>query len=124
VLRKARIVVPTWANLDPRVLVDMLGPRCARHAILDPMNPEDLRAYARRNWRAAEMGKREHWAREVAERGSLATFEASQALWEHVRGLRPDWPTPEERRADLAHHVALKRALDLAAGAFRSAAHR
>ncbi len=88
------------------------------------MNPEDLRAYARRNWRAAEMRKREHWAREVAERGPLATFEASQALWEHMRRLRPDWPSPEERRADLAHHVALKRALDLAAGAFRSAAHR
>jgi hypothetical protein len=88
------------------------------------MNAEDLRAYARRDWRAAEVRKRDHWARELAERGALATFEASQALWEHVRCIRPDWPTPEERRADLAHHVALKRALDLAAGAFRSPAHR
>lgn len=98
--------------------------RGAVHDMLDEMNPEDLRAYARRNWRAAEMGKREHWAREVAERGLLATLEVSQALWEHVRGLRPDWPTPEERRADLVHHVALRRALDRAAGAFRSATQR
>ena len=59
--------------------------------------------------------------REVAERGPLATFEASQTLWEHMRRLWPDWPSPEERRADLANHIALKRALDLAAGAFRAA---
>ncbi len=93
-------------------------------AILDDVNLDDLRAYARRDWRAAERGKREYWAREVAERGPLATFEASQALWEHMRRLRPDWPSPEERRADLAHHVALKRALDLAADFFRSATDR
>jgi hypothetical protein len=88
------------------------------------VNPDDLRAYAGRDWRGAEWRKREHWAREIALRGPLATFEASQALWEHMRRLRPDWPPPEERRADLAHHIALKRALDKAAGAFRSAAHR
>jgi len=59
------------------------------------MNPEDLRGKARRRWRAAERGKRAHWTREVVERGALATFEASQAIWEHLRGLlRPDWPTP------------------------------
>ncbi len=96
----------------------------ARHDILGDVNPEDLRAYARRAWHAAEALKQEHWAREVAERGCLATFEASQALWEHMRRLRPDWPSPEERREDLAHHVALKRAIDRAASAFRSAAHR
>jgi hypothetical protein len=88
------------------------------------VNPEDVRAYVRRNWRAVEMRKREHWARELAARGSRATFQASQVLWEHMRRVRPDWPSPDERRADLAHHVALKRALDLAAGAFRSISHR
>jgi len=41
-----------------------------------------------------------------------------------MRRLRPDWPSPEERREDLAHHVALKCAIDRAASAFRSAAHR
>ncbi len=69
------------------------------------------------------MRKLEHWRREVAERGPLAAFDASQILWEHMRRLRPDWLSPEERRADLADHVKLKRTLDLAAGAFRSA-HR
>jgi len=41
-----------------------------------------------------------------------------------MRRLRPDWPSPEERSEDLAHHVALKRAIDRAAGAFLSTAHR
>ncbi len=70
------------------------------------------------------MLKREHWAREIAQRGPLATSEASQALWEHMRRLRPDWPSPDERRQDLAHHIALKRAIDDAAGAFLARDHR
>ena len=88
------------------------------------MKREDLRAYAQRAWHVAERMKQEHWAREVAERGPLATFEASQALWEHMRILRPDWPSPEERREDLAHHVALKQLIDRTAGAFVAAAYR
>jgi len=52
----------------------------ARHDILGDMNPEDLRAYAQRAWHVAEALKQEHWAREVAERGRLATFAASQVL--------------------------------------------
>ena len=88
------------------------------------MESEDARDYVHRGWGAAEALKQEHWAREVAERGCLATFEACQVLWEHMRRLQPDWPSPEERREDLAHHVALKRAIDRAAGAFLSTAHR
>ncbi len=88
------------------------------------MKREDLRAYALRAWHAAETLKQEHWAREVAERGPLATFEASQALWEHMRSLRPEWPSPDDRREDLAHHIALKQLIDRAAGAFVATAHR
>ena len=81
-----------------------------------PVHHADVRAYARRPyWAAAEAGKQEHWARELA-RNPLATFEASQALWVHMRQVNPDWPTDVERADDLAHHVELKRALDRAAG--------
>lgn len=48
----------------------------------------------------------------------MATFRASQMLAEHVRLLRPDWPSCEERQMDFEHHVALKRDIDRAAGAF------
>jgi hypothetical protein len=88
------------------------------------VKPGDLRAYAGRAWRVAETFKQDHWARETAERGPLATFEASQLLWEHMRALRPGWPSDEERRQDLADHIALKRLIDRAAGAFLDAANR
>ena len=88
------------------------------------MDPKDLRAYVARDWAAAEARKRAHWAREFAERGPHATLDASDALWQHMRALRPGWPTDQERREDLAHHIALKRALDHAAGAFSSLARR
>jgi len=85
------------------------------------MKPEDVRAYAQRAWKAAETRKQEHWAREYVEHGPQTTFEASQVLWRHMRSLRPDWPSPEERREDLAHHIALKQLIDRAAGAFVAA---
>ena len=84
------------------------------------MNAADLKAYAARAWHLVSALEHEHWARELAERGPLATFEISQALYEHMRRLRPDWPSDDERREDLAHHVAHKRNIDHAAGAFLS----
>ena len=87
------------------------------------MHDDDLRAYAGRPWHVAAGLKEEHWARELA-RNSLATFEASQALWVHMRQVNPDWPTAAERREDLAHHVALKRAIDRAASVFLAATRR
>lgn len=80
------------------------------------MDPRDLRAYAERSWASAEARKQEHWARLAADRGPHATLRVAAALWHHMRSLRPDWPSEEERARDLAHHLALKRALDRTAG--------
>ena len=85
------------------------------------MRDDDLRAYAHRPWPVAEALKQAHWARELSE-NPLATFEASQALWVHMRQINPDWPTEAERQEDLAHHIALKRMIDRAAGVFLAAA--
>lgn len=87
------------------------------------MHDDDLRAYANRPWPSVEALKQRHWARELSN-NPLATFEASQALWVHMRQVNPEWPTEAERREDLAHHVALKRAIDRAAGVFLAAAGR
>jgi len=84
---------------------------------------DDLRAYAHRPWPAAEAQKQAHWARELSD-NPLATFEASQALWIHMRQINPNWPTDAERQEDLAHHIALKRMIDRAAGVFLAAAGR
>jgi hypothetical protein len=85
---------------------------------------DDVRAYAQRPWHLLDRLENEHWLRERAERGPLSTLDASQALWTHMRRVRPDWPTDADRRADLARHVALKRALDRAASAVAAAARR
>jgi hypothetical protein len=87
------------------------------------MRDDDLRAYAHRPWSMAETLKQAHWARELS-LNPLATFDASQALWIHMRQINPDWPTEAERQDDLAHHIALKRLIDRAAGAFLATARR
>jgi hypothetical protein len=84
------------------------------------MRAEDVRAYVDRARGAAAALERAHWARELAERGPDALLAVAQGLRERMRSLRPDWPTEEERRRDLAQHVALKRILDRAAGGFTS----
>jgi hypothetical protein len=80
------------------------------------VDPRDVEAYARRPWQRAAAARQRHWQAEV-ERRPLLAFEAAQALWAHMRMLRPDWPSDEERRLDLVHHVELKRALERVAGA-------
>ena len=84
----------------------------------------NVRAYAKRAWRVLTDLERDHWARELSNQGPLSTLRASQALWIHMRAVRPDWPTEADRRADLAHHVALKRAIDGAARAFAATTRR
>jgi hypothetical protein len=81
------------------------------------VDPQQLRDYAGRAWHLVEAHKRSYWARVLREEGVLATFEAAQALWTHMRQLRPEWPRAEDREEDLAHHLALTRSLDRAASA-------
>lgn len=77
------------------------------------LDPEHLRAYARRPWAERERAKREF----VAERyrqdpaGHVASI---AALREHLRQVRPEWPTPDELERDLEAHIDLKRKLDRA----------
>ena len=88
------------------------------------MEASDLRAYRERGWALAEAEKRSHWAREFAARGPVATIQAAHALFQHMRLVRPDWPSEDQRRADFAHHVELKRRIDRAAHAIARLADR
>jgi hypothetical protein len=78
------------------------------------MDPAAIRAFARRARTDVEREKRAHWARLHQDGTYRAMLEMSQALYEHVRRVRPDFPTDRDRAEDLAHHVALKRLLDRA----------
>jgi hypothetical protein len=81
------------------------------------VDPAHAHAFLRRPWDRLAALEREHWAREFSRRGPAATFEVSRLLWDHMRRVRPDWPSAAERHEDLRHHLALKGAIDRAARA-------
>lgn len=75
------------------------------------LDPDDLRAYARRDWAATERATRRARAQlPVADKVRL-----SIELYEGARATRPDWPTDADRRADLEAHLRLKKRLQRAA---------
>ena len=80
--------------------------------MLRSMNRSAVAGFLARDFDASARMKAEHWAAAYAARGPLATLEASDALRAHMRAIRPDWPTEEERENDLAHHVAERRLLE------------
>jgi len=73
------------------------------------MDRSAIAAFLARDFQASARLKAEHWAAEYRSRGPIATLEASDALREHMRAIRPGWPTAEDREEDLAHHVAERR---------------
>jgi hypothetical protein len=82
------------------------------------MDVASVRAYARRDWAAAERLRLRERATQYRREGPRGTIAASRALWRFVRSVRRDWPSERERASDLALHVALERRLDRAARAF------
>lgn len=72
---------------------------------------EHARAFAGRPWGLLEDAKREHIA--ASFRADPAAHAASiYALRDHLRLVRPEWPTAAELMTDLEDHVALKRKLE------------
>jgi hypothetical protein len=62
--------------------------------------------------------KNEYWVQRFRALGSCETFRIGQALREHARRVRPEWPTEKDRSEDLAHHIECKRQIERAAHAF------
>lgn len=71
------------------------------------MEPADIRAYANRDWRHVQELKDRYW---IERKQSLTPAEAldlGDDLRQWALSVRPDWPSPQERREDLAHHTDL-----------------
>lgn len=85
-------------------------------AMVGAFDPESLRAFRNRDWKAVREAKEQFWAEEQRSRGPLDAFALSGAMWEHARAIDPMWPNPEQRTEDLAHHIEL-------ADRFRRVAH-
>ena len=81
------------------------------------MDQQALRDFASRDWSSVARAKTAHWA-QMHRENPRAVWDSAQALLTHVRSFRPDFPTDEERQADLRDHLALRSRLDRAAHAF------
>lgn len=67
------------------------------------LDPDDLRRFAQRRWVPTLAEDRRRRARQpVASKVATAIM-----LYEAAKATRPDWPTVEDRRADLTHHLRL-----------------
>ena len=79
------------------------------------MDLTSIQEFARRNRAEVQASKQRYWAEQYRAQGPAYTMRASQALWQYMRRVRPDWPTACDQADDLAHHVELKRKIDRAA---------
>ena len=86
---------------------------------MSEMEPGDVRAFIDRGWDEKDWLKRRYWAERRRIEGPVATLAASSALRNHIRVLRPEWPTEQDRAEDLQHHLALIAKLVRVADAFR-----
>jgi hypothetical protein len=81
------------------------------------MRPEDLLAFARRDWGAIGRSRLTYWAERYSEDGGVAARRAATQLYEHARRLGHAPPDERRRADDLADHVRLRDRLDRAARA-------
>lgn len=91
-------------NLDD----DFLG-RGEKRSVLDflEMKPEELRAYADRDWAAVARAKTSARLEEYRRTGPAGSIRIVDRLQQEARALHPEWPTAAARRADLDHHARL-----------------
>jgi hypothetical protein len=78
------------------------------------MERDDLRAFAHRNWAAAERSKQQYWVERFRRDGPGPARHASTLLLEHARRLGSVLLNGPDRAGDLAHHIALRNRLDRA----------
>ena len=85
---------------------------------MSEMKSRDVRAFVDRGWDEKDRLKWSYWAERRRSEGPDAMLAASSALRDHLRVVRPDWPTEKDRAEDLRHHLALIEKLGRVANAF------
>lgn len=73
----------------------------------------EFAGFALRDWAAVAASKSGHWARQKETHGPGQAIRAAEALLLHVKAIRSDWPTEEDRREDLATHARVGACLRL-----------
>jgi hypothetical protein len=83
------------------------------------MRPEDLLAFARRDWQAIGRSRQAFWAERYRQDGGVAARRAATQLHEHAR-LLGCIALDDQRAEDFADHLRLRDRLDRAARALAS----
>jgi len=80
-------------------------------ARLAPMTRDDVVAFVARDWAAVADRKARYWSERKATLSLPDLLRISADMREHVRTVRPDWPTEADRAADAAVHERVSEAL-------------
>jgi hypothetical protein len=72
---------------------------------------DDILAYARRDWSLVAEAKDDFWITRKRALTAAEVLAVGDELRRHASALRPDWPTPADREADLAVHLRVTEAL-------------
>ena len=75
------------------------------------MDAAEIRAYLTRDWQAVADEKDRFWLEQRSRRGLQWALEVAEALRREALARRPDWPSAEERAADLAVHERVSASL-------------
>jgi hypothetical protein len=75
------------------------------------MDAADIRAFVARDWAGLEDQKARFWADRKRTMSPSEALEVADGLRRHAQALKPDWPDPAERAADLAVHRRVAEAL-------------
>jgi hypothetical protein len=72
---------------------------------------QSLLEFVQRDWAGASLAKDHYWRDWKRRHGPAAGIRMADELRRQVMAQRPDWPSPAERREDLANHLKVIDAL-------------
>jgi hypothetical protein len=75
------------------------------------MKLADIRAYMQRDWGLVRELKDRYWAERKRTLTPDEALSIADQLRQHAQTLRPDWPDPQEREADLQVHARVSESL-------------
>ena len=75
------------------------------------MRREDLIAFARRDWNAIAAMKERFWVEQKNQMTAAQALYLADDMRRAVLARRPDWPSEDERNADLATHIRVSELL-------------
>jgi hypothetical protein len=77
------------------------------NATIGVVDPADIRAFVDRDWALIAQAKEDQWLEQKRSLTPSAAIALAAGLYQYAKALKPDWPDPAEREADLASHIRM-----------------